>query len=202
MRLDLWIDWIESDPARLRAELQGAKAILREEIAELRRAIFALRPVAFDELGFLGGLQRYVSEFAGQQGWAATIDLGDAPTALPPAIEATCFRIVQESLTNVAKHAGARRVEVILDGDDGGLRIVVGDDGRGLPAGISRPMARAARASGCDRCASEAAALRGRLAVGPRPGGGTVVRAWLPLPPADTRTATAARYLADGESEG
>ncbi len=121
--------------SRLRAELIGLKDSLREQIVELRRAIFALRPVQFDELGFVGGLHRYISEFAGQQGWEARIDLSQVPQALTPDLEALCFRIIQEALTNAAKHANAAHVEVTVDQVDGGLRVVVRDDGGGFEPG-------------------------------------------------------------------
>lgn len=84
MRVDLWQDWIVADPERLHTELVELKDTLRGQIRELRRAIFALRPIQFDELGFVGGLRRYIVEFAGQQGWETRVDLKDAPPrALP-----------------------------------------------------------------------------------------------------------------------
>ncbi|HEX5502919.1 MAG TPA: GAF domain-containing sensor histidine kinase [Thermomicrobiales bacterium] len=179
MRVDLWRDWIADDPDRLRAELGAFKEALREEIRELRRAIFALRPVQFDELGFLGGLERYVAEFAGQQGWEAEVELAGAPATLTPALEAAAFRVVQEALTNSAKHAGASRVWVTLDAVDGGVRVAVRDDGRGFDPG---PVAD----GGGDRLGlrqmrERLAALGGQLTILARPGVGAEVRAWLPL---------------------
>jgi signal transduction histidine kinase len=177
MRVDLWLDWIESDQPRLRAELIGLKDSLREQIVELRRAIFALRPVQFDDLGFIGGLHRYINEFAGQQGWEARIDMSQVPLALTPELEALCFRIIQEALTNVAKHANAAHVEVTVDQVDSGLRVVVRDDGRGFEPG-NVP----AGTLGLRQMRERLGALRGQLTLLSQPGAGTELRAWIPLP--------------------
>lgn len=179
MRIDLWLDWLEADRPRLRGELLALKQQLREQIADLRRAIFALRPLQFDELGFVGGLQRYISEFAGQHGWQASIDLSDLPTGLRPDVEAACFRIVQEALTNVAKHAGARRVSVIIDRADQGLRLRIHDDGRGFDP--SAHEAGSAGRLGLRQMRERLAVLGGRLLLQAQPGAGAEVCAWLPL---------------------
>lgn len=187
MRVDLWLDWLASDPARLRGELLELKSDLREQIAELRRAIFALRPVQFDELGFVGGLHRYVNEFAGQQSWAVEIDFSQTPPTLPPALEAICFRVVQEALTNTAKHAQASAVAVRIDQVDQGLRISVRDNGRGFDPG--RLQEGTLDRVGLRQMRERLAGLRGQLTLLSRPGAGTEVRAWVPL----TRPARAER---------
>jgi len=178
MRIDLWLDWLETDRERLRAELLDNKQILREQIAELRRAIFALRPVQFDELGFLGGLHRYVTEFANQHGWRAQIDVSEAPETLTAEYEAICFRILQESLTNVAKHARARRVTVRIAQADGGLSISVRDDGIGFDPGTA--MERSGHV-GLRQMQERLHAICGQITVLSKPGAGTEVRGWLPL---------------------
>lgn len=178
MRVDLWKEWISADPERLQAELTELKGTLREQIRELRRAIFALRPVQFDELGFAGGLRRYIVEFAGQHGWEAQVDLRGLPPALPTEIEAVCFRITQEALTNVAKHAGAGRVEVTIGEADHGLQIVVKDDGRGFDPGA---LAEAPGRLGLRQMRERLAAYRGQITVLSRPGAGAELRAWVPL---------------------
>jgi signal transduction histidine kinase len=186
MRIDLWQEWIADDPERLRAELQDLKRALREQIQELRRAIFALRPMDFDEFGFLGGLHRYILEFAGQHGWQAEVDLSRAPATLTRELEATTFRIVQEALTNAAKHARATQIGVALSETDGGLRVVVTDNGRGFDPGERRAEAHDTDGYGhvgLRQMRERLAALRGQLTILSRPGAGTEVRAWLPLPP-------------------
>jgi signal transduction histidine kinase len=180
MRVDLWQDWIEGDPERLREELSELKHTLRSQIRELRRAIFALRPVQFDELGFVGGLRRYIVEFAGQQGWDVNVDLKDAPPALSLELEAICFRIVQEALTNAAKHAGASAVQVTIDQVDRGVRVMVADNGLGFePGALSDDTSERV---GLRQMRERLGAVRGQLTLLSRPGAGTEVRVWMPLP--------------------
>jgi signal transduction histidine kinase len=178
MRVDLWLDWLESDPVRLRAELVGLKTILREQIAELRRAIFALRPIQFDDLGFVGGMHRYIMEFGGQQGWSVQVDLSGLATHLSPALEAVCFRLVQEALTNVAKHAQASVVTVTSIQVDGGLQLVVQDNGHGFDVGAVEGMG---QQLGLRQMRERLSALHGRLTILSQPGAGTELRVWLPL---------------------
>ncbi len=179
MRVDLWRDWIKRDPERLDAELRELKTTLREQIGELRRAIFALRPVQFDELGFVGGLHRYVVEFANQHDWETRIDLHGAPPELSPELEAVCFRVVQEALTNSAKHAGATHVDVTICQADGGLQVIVRDNGRGFDPGPA--VEGDARHVGLRQMRERLAAYGGHLTILSRPGAGTELRAWVPL---------------------
>ncbi len=178
MRVDLWLDWLEQDPERLRAELLAFKPLLREQIAELRRAIFALRPIQFDELGFVGGLHRYLVEFGNQQGWRMEVDLNGIATNLSPQVEAICFRIVQEGLTNVAKHANANVVTIQSTQVDGGLQIIICDNGCGFEPGS---VDRTGTHLGLRQMRERLSALHGRLTILAAPGAGTELRVWLPV---------------------
>lgn len=179
MRVDLWQDWIEDEPDRLHNELTDLKQTLRAQIRELRRAIFALRPVHFDELGFVGGLRRYIVEFAGQQDWETHVALEGAPSALSLELEAVCFRIVQEALTNAAKHAAATEVTVKIDQIDRGLRLVVRDNGRGFdPADLPDS---SYEHVGLRQMYERLAAVRGQLTLLSFPNEGTELRVWIPL---------------------
>jgi signal transduction histidine kinase len=179
MRVDLWGDWIEQDPERLRSEFVAAKANLRSQIEELRRAIFALRPIELGQLGFVGALRRFVSEFAEQQDWELELELGDLPPDLPHVLELAAFRFVQEGLNNVAKHAEANRVAVTLRSRDNGLQIVVRDDGVGFdPGGVE---AGTSNRIGLRQMRERATALDGHITVLSRAGAGTELRIWLPL---------------------
>lgn len=182
MRVDLWLDWLEQDPARLRGELVGFKQLLREQIAELRRAIFALRPLSFDEYGFVGGMHRYVHEFGSQQNWQVEVDLSHIGPLLSPMLEAICFRIIQEALTNAAKHAQATAVRVCSSIVDDGLLLVIRDNGRGFTPGAPAPADdEVGRGLGLRQMRERLAALNGGLTVLSEPGAGTELRIWIPL---------------------
>lgn len=179
MRVDLWEDWLDQEPARLAEEFVSVKATLRRQIEELRRAIFALRPMELSQLGFVAALRRYVSEFAEQQDWELDLELSDLPSDIPHVLELAAFRFTQEALNNAAKHAGARQVGVTIKAIDGGLQILVRDDGVGFDPGAQseQPGARL----GLRQMRERAAALDGRVTILSRPGEGTEVRIWLPL---------------------
>lgn len=179
MRVDLWEDWLDQEPERLREEFASVKANLRRQIEELRRAIFALRPIELGQLGFVAALRRFVAEFAEQQDWSLSLELSDLPTDLPHVLELAAFRFVQEALNNAAKHAGAGRVGVTIKTLDGGLQIVVSDDGVGFDPGAQAELP--ANRLGLRQMRERAAALDGRLTILSRPGQGTEVRIWLPL---------------------
>lgn len=176
MRIDLWLDWLDQDPERLRTELIEFKPLLREQIAELRRAIFALRPIQFDELGFVGGLHRYIIEFGQQQGWTMKVDLNGIAACLSPPIEAISFRVVQEGLTNAAKHATASTVTVQSTQMDGGLQLLIRDNGRGFDLGTVD-----SDHLGLRQMRERLATFHGRLTVLTQPGAGTELRIWLPI---------------------
>lgn len=101
------------------------------------------------------------------------------PRELPPAVDRCAFRIVQESLTNVVRHAGARHCQVVLDYAPGELRVDITDDGRGT---ASTGAGSTGSGYGIAGMRERAALLDGRLSAGPRPQGGFRVTAALPLP--------------------
>lgn len=103
----------------------------RQIIREVRRTIFALRPLDWSETGFTPGLAAFVRGFAEQAGWQAEVQI-DETIAVPARLEPVIFRLVQESLNNVAKHAEATEVNVTLSVPEPTLlQLVVQDNGRG-----------------------------------------------------------------------
>ncbi len=115
------------DPARIDAALEAALDQLSTGIGDLRSLIADLRPAALDELG----LQPALESLAGRS--EVDIDLRiDLAERLPAEIESTVYRLVQEALTNVTKHARAGRVEVSVHDADGQVEVVVRDDGAGF----------------------------------------------------------------------
>jgi signal transduction histidine kinase len=150
---------------RLKSQSQGA-------IADIRRLVYALRPPALDDLGLVEALREQAMQYVQSDVQIVVV----APSSLPPlpaAVEVAVYRIAQEALTNVIRHAQARMCTIeIVAGPE--LVLSIADDGRGLPA--DRRMG-----VGLSSMHERAAELGGRLAIEPRLGGGTQVRAWLPL---------------------
>ena len=121
----------------LHAVLERAVQQLTDDIANLRSLITELRPAALDELGLTPALEALFERVRASHGLEvkATVQLDDVGTSrLDLELEATIYRIVQESLTNAGKHSGAGRVDVIVAQRRGGIEIAVRDDGRGFDA--------------------------------------------------------------------
>jgi len=157
------------------AQLPAARDAVRHALDEVRRIARELRPEVLDDLGLQSALRSLCATTAAHPGLRVErqLELGDA--VLTPEVELVVYRIAQESLTNVLRHAGASEVRVALGTVDGGLRLVVRDDGSGLPAG-------AESGAGITGMRERALHIGGRLAVTTIRGGGTEVRLDVPLP--------------------
>ncbi len=154
---------VEEVLGQLRSETQDA-------IADIRRVVYELRPPALDELGLVGALRELAARLSTGDGLSVSVDAPDLP-ALPAAVEVAAYRIATEALTNVSRHAGAHscRVAISLDRD---LVVEIADDGRGIagPPGV-----------GLTSMRERAAELGGTLSAERPAGGGTLVRAGLPI---------------------
>lgn len=148
-----------------------------ETIGAVQRISSGLRPSMLDHLGLGCALAEEVAAFARRSGLACTTDFGGLPDTLPAPVVTAAFRIVQEALTNTARHSGAARVTVAAAVGDGGLRLVVRDDGVGIDAAaIDDP-----RSLGLIGMRERAESLGGGVTFLSDPEGGTEVRVMLPL---------------------
>jgi signal transduction histidine kinase len=170
---------LATDPKVADELLDRAAAGIEGTVADVRRLVYGLRPPALDQLGLTGALRQHAAAISG----AELVCEVTAPEPLPPlpaAAEAAAFRIAQEALTNVARHAHARHAVAAIAVAET-LRLEVADDGRGLPpdgpAGV-----------GLTSMRERASELGGSFELAGRPGGGTVVRVELPLPGAFARS--------------
>lgn len=176
-------------PEQLTDELARLKGMVREGLVEVRRFIFDLRPSMLTERGLLMTLQRYIGDFRAY--FHLDIELR-VPAQLPPLSsdeEITTFRIVQESLQNIQKHARATAVLVELQVDEQQIRLLVRDNGRGFtPWQTASTIHSGAGLSGMRE---RAVAVGGELRVESQPGEGTTITLVLPRPTAAAReTAT------------
>jgi signal transduction histidine kinase len=166
--------------ARLQMAELGAAA--RSVYVDVREAILGLRSPISPGLGLVGAIEDYARRFADASGIGVTVEATGAArvTALGSAVELQVFRVVQESLTNVRKHAGAGRVVISLDRVADELRVEVADDGRGFldPADDAGDWPRYGQAAMRER----AAAVGGRIAWKNAAKGGGLVTLELPVP--------------------
>jgi signal transduction histidine kinase len=168
---DLWA----RDPARAAGETALAADRLAQAIAETRRILAALRPLAVEAAGLAGAARRSLDDVARDTGWSVSLVENLEGARLPPTVEATAFRILQEALANARKHAGTTRVEVVLAREADRFHLDVRDHGVGF-AGSSE-----GRGLGLASMQERARLLGGSCVVEPAPGGGTRVHAQLPL---------------------
>jgi signal transduction histidine kinase len=166
------------DPARLRAATAQAVERVTDEIASLRSIIAELRPAALDELGLVPALRALVRRTAGGAGLEADIGVDglEEPERLPAELETAVYRVAQEALTNVVRHAEATRVTLDVAATQTEIRLAVTDDGHGFDATAAR-----GRGFGVAGMRERVALTGGTLTIEPR-ASGTVLRAVFPRP--------------------
>lgn len=166
-----------SDP-ELRSEAEALHEALSDAVERLRHLLFELRPPALDRKGLVAALREYLEHPWRRPGPA--VELEDRlEVEPPPELRTTLFRIAQEAITNVQKHAGATRLRVTVETADGGVRLRVEDDGRGLDAlDLSEPEP---GHLGITAMIERAELAGGRCRIEGSPGRGTRVECWVPL---------------------
>jgi PAS domain S-box-containing protein len=172
----------ELSPSRHRLkDLQELTDLLGREVHHLA---LELRPTALDDLGLHTALMNYAEGWSGRSGIEIDFQsIGLDSERLPPAIETAVYRVVQEALTNVLKHAQARRVSVVLQRFSNQVLAVVEDDGRGFDAEALMGSAEAEGRLGLLGMQERAALVGGTLTVESTPAAGTTVIARIPLRP-------------------
>jgi PAS domain S-box-containing protein len=160
------------------AELLKVEDTVERAIERLRHLLFELHPPALDREGVAGAIRDYVRSWRDETGDDVVLQIRDRTTQEQRAdLRAACYRIAQEALANVRKHARASRVEVELETVDGGTLVRVADDGVGVPGELTTsPPGHL----GLSAMRERAELVGGWCRVGPREGGGTVVEFWLP----------------------
>ena len=143
----------------------------------VRRIITELRPSVLDELGLADAIEWQAQDFAARSGVTVAVDVVHDATNVPEPIASTIFRILQEALTNVARHAGARRVVVRFWNDLGVLTLRVRDDGRGIRA----DQMHGRHSLGLLGLRERAVACGGTIEIFGNPGQGTTVELRVPL---------------------
>jgi signal transduction histidine kinase len=187
LKLDAARNLLMHEPKAADALLGELKAETQAAIADIRRLVYALRPPALDELGLVSAIHEQATNYGlpqrpeGETDHANTVvfslEAPDQAPPLPAAVEVAAYRIAQEAITNVARHARARtcRIRISLGKE---LQLEIIDDGVGLPldrhAGV-----------GLTSMRERAAELGGSCVIEPMPTGGTRVLVRLPLPPSE-----------------
>jgi signal transduction histidine kinase len=193
---------LAADPAEATAALLAVEASGRAAMTELRHLLGLLSPAgpgagldggpgpdgaeAGQDLSPQPGLEqlRPLIDRLATAGLPVELQVGGTPRALPPGLDLAAYRVVQEALTNVLKHAGKPRTTVRLDYREADLVVEVADAGRLMPAVGPAPSEVPGSGRGLLGLRERIALYGGELDAGPQPGGGWLVRARLPIDPA------------------
>jgi signal transduction histidine kinase len=158
-----------------RASVAALRELVVSTLRDVRGLAVELRPAALDDFGLVPALERLADTFREKTGLDVALEarLGDG--RLDPTLETTLYRIVQEALTNVLKHAEARRVSISLVRKDGSISAVVEDDGRGFT-----PEAPQREALGLIGMRERVGLVGGRISIESAPGAGTTLAVEVP----------------------
>jgi two-component system sensor histidine kinase UhpB len=166
----------EHAPPELRAELRETQGVATQAMEEMLRLARELRPAALDDLGLAAALRTLVAEFGRRAGIEARfIAEPDAVAGLDEDGQIVVYRVVQEGLSNVARHAAAGRVSVSAVGEDGDVVVLVDDDGAGFDLETTK------RGLGLTGMRERAVLAGGRVCVLSVPGEGTLVELRVPV---------------------
>lgn len=173
------LDWMQSHiPAnnQVDARLEQLNHLLDDAVRLKRRVVENLRPSLLDNLGLVPAIEWHVTELCEKSGVTCEMDLPEDLDGIQPDTAIALYRIVQEGLTNVLRHARARTFRLSLTRLPGGLRLAMADDGIGLPATFNP----SSLSHGLSGMRQRARALGGNVAWKTTPGGGTTVEVEIP----------------------
>jgi signal transduction histidine kinase len=177
---------VTENAAQLEPELADLRRAARSAYEEARQAIFGLRSMVSRSLGLIPTLTEYLHDWSRQTGIDVDLKVGaDEAIKPPPVVEVQLIGIIQEAMTNVRKHAGARRVLVSVERDREVARVSIHDDGTGFdPQAVNGG---AQGAFGIETMRERAEAIGGKLTLASHLGEGTRVEVELPLTDAPGR---------------
>jgi len=164
----------ESSRAETMRSVRDGLVSLSEDVHALS---YRLHPSVLEDLGLAEALKAECERFSRQESVPTEVEVGLAPAFIPPESALCLFRVAQEALRNVARHARARRVEVSVRPLDDGLQLAIVDDGIGFETALQRDRPSLGLASMRERVDL----LGGELDIESAPGQGTTILVWLPL---------------------
>jgi two-component system sensor histidine kinase DegS len=180
LRIDVCQRLVETDPQRLALELPQLKELVRLSLQDVRKLIFDLRPMALDDLGLVPALRILLKDHTAKSGIQGELTVNGTEARFDGAVEVALFRLVQEALTNVAKHSGASKVTIRIDlTDPDQIHLTVTDDGVGFDLSTLRQQGAAGR-FGLVSMRERAELLGGRLTVVSARGAGTTLQIQVP----------------------
>jgi len=169
-------------PPEIVMRLHEARKMAADTLEGVRRLMYALRPLALKDMGLAAALRRYAEEHIGRSGAQIQARIEDAQIRLPERVELTLYRIGQEALNNVARHAQARNVWITITYSESRVTLIVRDDGVGFDPSAVSDARHDESGLGLAGMRERASLVGGSLSIDSAHGKGTLVTAQIPLP--------------------
>lgn len=179
LRMEFCEKLMDVDLDKVRRELAEIKEIVKSNLQDMRKIIFDLRPMALDDLGVMPALKRYIEDFRKKNDINIEMNFMGQEARLDPVLEIALFRLVQEALNNVVKHARATKVQVKLEMKPESVKVEVEDDGVGFV--LERVLNDYGTKFGLISMKERADLLGGVLHIVTAPGQGTTVSFKIPI---------------------
>ncbi len=181
MGLEAAEEALAREPEAARQRLERAKSLAAQSAEAIRRLVVDLRPPALDNLGLVPAVRAFAESHLGEKGIRLELTTSGLKGRLPPPVEICIFRVVQEAVTNIVRHSGARSARIQIEREHARVSLVVEDDGLGFDVAAVMGSGDRARALGLAGMEERVALLGGELVVESAPGQGTRIRAEIPL---------------------
>ena len=175
-----------------RRRVSDTRALAHQTLRAVRNLSIDLRPIALDDLGLLPALRWYIKEYQQKCGVEVEFSATGLKERLPDEMETALYRVIQEALTNTAKHAHAHHAWVAMDERDHAVHASVRDDGQGFDAQAVLRTPWQDRGLGLGGMQERATLLGGSIVIDSQPGAGTRIEVVMPLPAPDTSAAATA----------
>jgi len=179
--LDRARDELAGARPRTAEQLSQARGMVGRLLEETRRLILDLRPMALDDLGLAPAIRWYAETHLEEQGVEASVEVDQPTRRLPKHIEVSVFRIVQEAVNNIGKHAHARHARIRLVFRDWAAKVVVSDDGQGFEPAEMTGRTAPVRSVGLAGMQERVRLLNGHLRIRSNPGRGTTISVEIPI---------------------
>lgn len=180
MRAEFCLKLLEMNPALVSAELISLQQLVRQSLGDVRKIIFDLRPMVLDDLGLVPAMKRYLEDFKIQNNMHIEFNYFGKERRFDTSLEVATFRILQEALTNIKKHAKSQHVIIKMELIPGRINVYIKDDGCGFNVNTTKPHTDGS-GYGIMGMRERIQLLKGDMTINSVLNKGTEISFWLPL---------------------
>jgi len=180
MSIESMADMVTPEQAKLKSKMESAKSLVVRALEEIRRLTLNLRPSALDDLGLVIAIRTYASTHLENLGIKVKFESKGFSERLNPVVETSLFRIVQEAINNIVKHAGAKNVHIKLTAGEGRVTVTIEDDGKGFDGGAALRSRSGSESLGLVGIQERTTLLGGTFSIKSRPGEKTRLKVEIP----------------------